>query len=105
VRTAPRLQYHLPVDAPLLLYVGRLNIQKNLHTLLRLFALVRTVLPTAHLCLVGEEADIVLAEFQVRNTGYVEWLQHQATDFGLSDHLPLFGAPFGEDLAGLDPRA
>src|SRR5262249_15136393 len=101
VRTAPRLQYHLPVDAPLLLYVGRLNIQKNLHTLLRLFALVRTVLPTAHLCLVGEEDDIVLGEFQVRNTGYVAWLQQLATDFGLSDHLTFVGAQCGEDLARL----
>src|SRR5262249_23396452 len=101
VRTATRLQYHLPVDAPLLLYVGRLNIQKNLHTLLRLFALVRTVLPTAHLCLVGEEDDIVLGEFQVRNTGYVAWLQQLATDFGLSDHLTFVGAQFGEDLARL----
>src|SRR3954447_11395288 len=53
--TATRIQHDLPTDVPLLLYVGRLNIQKNLHTLLRLFAAVRTVLPTAHLCIVGEE--------------------------------------------------
>jgi glycosyltransferase involved in cell wall biosynthesis len=101
VRRATRLQHHLPLDAPLLLYVGRLNIQKNLHTLLRLFAAVRTVLPTAHLCLVGEEDDIVLGEFQVRNTGYVAWLHQLASDFGLTDHLTFVGAQFGEDLARL----
>jgi len=76
--TATRLQHRLPVDAPLLLYVGRLNIQKNLHTLLRLFAAVHSPLPTAHLCLVGEEDDVVLGEFQVRNTGYVTWLRQLA---------------------------
>jgi glycosyltransferase involved in cell wall biosynthesis len=101
VRTATRLQHHLPLEAPLLLYVGRLNIQKNLHTLLRLFAAVRTVLPAAHLCLVGEEDDIVLGEFQVRNTGYVVWLHQLASELGLTDHLTLVGGQFGEDLARL----
>jgi glycosyltransferase involved in cell wall biosynthesis len=101
VCTATRRQHHLPVDAPLLLYVGRLNIQKNLHTLLHLFAAVRTILPTAHLCLVGEEDDIVLGEFQVRNTGYVAWLRQLATDLALTDHLTFAGAQFGEDLARL----
>src|SRR5258708_5357882 len=32
-RVATRLRYQLAADAPLLLYVGRLNVQKNLHTL------------------------------------------------------------------------
>jgi glycosyltransferase involved in cell wall biosynthesis len=99
--TATRIQHHLPVDAPLLLYVGRLNIQKNLHTLLRLFATVRTVLPTAHLCLVGEEDDIVLGEFQVRNTGYVAWLRQLAADLALTTHLTFAGVQLGEDLARL----
>ncbi|MFL5800459.1 MAG: glycosyltransferase family 4 protein, partial [Roseiflexaceae bacterium] len=99
--TSTRIQHHLPVDVPLLLYVGRLNIQKNLHTLLYLFAAVRTVLPTAHLCLVGEEDDIVLGEFQVRNTGYVAWLCRLAADLGLTAHLTFAGVQLGEDLARL----
>jgi glycosyltransferase involved in cell wall biosynthesis len=99
--TATRIQHHLPVDAPLLLYVGRLNIQKNLHSLLRLFAAVRTVLPTAHLCLVGEEDNIVLGEFQVRNSGYVAWLRQFATDLGVNAHLTFAGVQRGEDLARL----
>jgi glycosyltransferase involved in cell wall biosynthesis len=99
--TATRLQHRMPLDAPLLLYVGRLNIQKNLHTLLRLFAAVRTVLPTAHLCLVGEEDDVVLGEFQVRNTGYVAWLRQLASELGVAEHLTFVGAQFGEELARL----
>src|SRR5262249_24567176 len=101
VCAAPRRQHHLPVDAPLLLYVGRLNIQKNLHTLLHLFAAVRTVLPTAHLCLVGEEDDVVLGEFQVRNSGYVAWLRQLAADLGLTAHLTFVGLQLGDDLARL----
>jgi hypothetical protein len=95
------MQHQLPVAAPLLLYVGRLNIQKNLHSLLRLFAAVRTVLPTAHLCLVGEEDDVVLGEFQVHNTGYVAWLRQLAADLGLTAHLTFAGVQVGEDLARL----
>ncbi len=98
---ATRIQHHLPVDAPLLLYVGRLNIQKNVHTLLRLFAAVRTVLPKAHMCLVGEEDEIVLGEFQVRNTGYVIWLRQLAANLGLTEHVTFVGTQFGQDLARL----
>jgi glycosyltransferase involved in cell wall biosynthesis len=100
-RTATRIQHRIPVDAPLLLYVGRLNIQKNLHSLLRLFATVRTVLPMAHLCLVGEEDDIVLGEFQVRNTGYVAWLRQLAAELALTEHLTFAGMQLGENLARL----
>jgi hypothetical protein len=99
--TMTRFQHHLPVDVPLLLYVGRLNIQKNLHSLLRLFAAVRTVLPTAHLCLVGEEDEIVLGEFQVRNTGYLTWLRQLAANLGLTEHVTFVGLQLGEDLARL----
>jgi glycosyltransferase involved in cell wall biosynthesis len=99
--TMTRIQHHLPVDVPLLLYVGRLNIQKNLHSLLRLFAAVRAVLPTAHLCLVGEEDEIVLGEFQVRNTGYGAWLRQLAADLGLADHLTFASVQLGENLARL----
>lgn len=101
VCTATRIRHRLPVDVPLLLYVGRLNIQKNLHSLLRLFAAVRAVLPTAHLCLVGEEDDIVLGEFQAHNTGYVAWLQQLAADLGLTAHLTFAGMQLGEELARL----
>jgi glycosyltransferase involved in cell wall biosynthesis len=101
-RAATRARHGLPPDAPLLLYVGRLNIQKNLHALLRLFAAVRERAPDAHLCLVGEEDDIALGEFGARNTGYVAWLRALATELGVADGVTFVaGLLFGEDLARL----
>lgn len=98
-RAATRARHGLPAAVPLLLAVGRLNIQKNLHTLLRLLAAVRRDVPDAHLCLVGEEDDIALAEFGVRNTGYVAWLRAHAVELGVADAVTILAPQFGEDLA------
>jgi glycosyltransferase involved in cell wall biosynthesis len=98
-RQATRAHHHLPSQAPLLLYVGRLNIQKNLHTLLYLLAAIREHVPDVCLCLVGEEDNIGLGEFAVRNTGYVAWLQQQAANLGMADGVRFLGSLFGENLA------
>src|SRR5262249_45432751 len=98
-RRTTRRELGISATAPLLLYVGRLNVQKNLHTLLRLLAEVRRTFPEARLCLVGEEDDIVLGEFGVRNTGYVEWLHHLAAELGVADGVTFVEPRFGEDLA------
>ncbi len=100
-RPAARRAHGLPLTGPLLLYVGRLNIQKNLHGLLRLLAAVRRNVPDAHLCLVGEEDDIVLGEFGVRNTNYVQWLRGLAADLGVADAVTILAPLFGEELARL----
>lgn len=100
-RAATRARHGLPATAPLLLAVGRLNIQKNLHTLLRLLAAVRRDVPDTHLCLVGEEDDITLAEFGVRNTGYVAWLRAHAAALGVAGAVTILAPQFGEDLARL----
>jgi len=94
-----RQRYRLPAQAPLLLYVGRLNIQKNLHSVLRLLAVVRQEVPDTHLCLVGETDDIGLGEFGARNTGYVAWLQTLAHELGVADAVTFHDPLFGEDLA------
>jgi glycosyltransferase involved in cell wall biosynthesis len=100
-RAATRARYGLPPAAPLLLYVGRLNIQKNLHGTLRLFAAVRRAVPDAHLCFAGEEDDIRLAEFGVANTGYVAWLRQLAAELGVADALTFTGPVYGAELAAL----
>lgn len=98
-RDVIRTQYHLPVQAPVLLYVGRLNIQKNVHSLLYLLAAVRKQLPDVQLCLVGEEDTIQLGEFGVRNTGYIAWLRSLVAELDLTDSVRFMGSLFGEDLA------
>ncbi|MBO0792049.1 MAG: glycosyltransferase family 4 protein [Ktedonobacteraceae bacterium] len=94
-----RARYQLPAQTPLLLYVGRLNIQKNLHTLLRFFATVREQVPDALLCLVGEEDNIGLHEFGVLNTGYVAWLRQLAAELGIDEQVRFLGPLFGAELA------
>ncbi|MCW5850129.1 MAG: glycosyltransferase [Anaerolineae bacterium] len=86
-RKTTRTRHDLPSDAPLILYVGRLNIQKNLHTLLQLLTTVRREVPEAHLCLVGEDDDIKQGEFGVHNTGYVAWLGSLAEELGVAEHV------------------
>lgn len=100
-RAAIRARHGLPVGAPLLLYVGRLNVQKNLHSLLRLLAAVRREAPDARLCLVGEGDDVALGEFGVRNTGYAGYLRSLAAELGVADGVAFLGPLFGEDLAEL----
>ncbi|HZR39742.1 MAG TPA: glycosyltransferase family 4 protein [Ktedonobacteraceae bacterium] len=96
---AIRIQHQFPLHAPILLFVGRLNIQKNLHALLYLLTAVREQVPDVQLCLVGEEDNIMLGEFGVRNTGYVAWLQALSAELGVADCVRFMGPLFGEDLA------
>ncbi|CAA9306402.1 MAG: hypothetical protein AVDCRST_MAG77-6089 [uncultured Chloroflexi bacterium] len=100
-RLEARRRHGLPASAPLLLAVGRLNVQKNLHTLLLLLAAVRERVPDARLCVVGEEDDIGLHEFGVLNTGYAAWLRTRAADLGVGEAVTFAGPQFGEDLARL----
>jgi len=98
-RIAIRNKYRIPNNSPLLLYVGRVNIQKNIHTLLKVLNSVSEEIPDVHLCIVGEEDDIVLGEFKVRNTNYKEWLLQKAEELGLTERIRYVGPLFGEELA------
>lgn len=96
-----RIRHGVAPGVPLLLSVGRLNVQKNLHALLFLLTAVRRAVRDTHLCFVGEEDDIVLGEFGVRNTGYVAWLRGVAAEMGMEEAISFVGASFGEELAQL----
>ncbi|WP_199616398.1 glycosyltransferase family 4 protein [Paenibacillus alkalitolerans] len=98
-REETRKKYSVPSDALILLYVGRLNIQKNIHTLLYMFKAVNDQISNSYLCIVGEEDDISLGEFRVRNTGYLEWLCSIANNLGITEKVKFVGPLFGEDLA------
>ena len=94
-----RKRFSIPSDAHILLYVGRLNIQKNIHSLLYMFNEVRARVPNSYLCIVGEEDDISLGEFRVRNTGYLKWLHSITKNLGITEKVKFVGSLFGEDLA------
>lgn len=96
-----RDRFGIPVDRPLLLYVGRYNIQKNLHGLLDLLAEVRNAHPDVQLACVGEPDETWLAEFRVASTGYLDLLRDRAGALGIADAIHFVGPAFGDDLAAL----
>ena len=52
--TIVRDRYGISHDDPVILYVGRIHPQKNIHTLLQVFKIVKKELPNAKLILVGK---------------------------------------------------
>ncbi|MFY9622115.1 MAG: glycosyltransferase family 4 protein [Pyrinomonadaceae bacterium] len=52
-------------DDKILLYVGRISIEKNLHTLLRIFSIVQEIVPNVHLVIAGRPMDNPFMEFGV----------------------------------------
>lgn len=100
-REETRKKHAIPADCSLLLYVGRLNVQKNVHSLLRMFAKVLEYKNDAYLCIVGEEDDIAFGEFHVRNTGYLDWLHTVSNDLRISEKVKFVGPLFGDDLANM----
>lgn len=48
-----------------LLYAGRITAEKNLHTVLRIFAALQEMVPDLHLVVVGQEAETPFMEFGV----------------------------------------
>lgn len=53
----PRHELGIPEDAIVLIYVGRLSSEKNLHVLLDQFAIAQDIVPELHLVLVGKGAQ------------------------------------------------
>lgn len=96
-----RGRFGIPADRPLLLYVGRYNIQKNLHGLLDLVADVRNAHPDVRLACVGEPDETWLAEFRVASTGYLDLLRQRAEALGIANAIHFVGPAFGDDLAAL----
>lgn len=56
------------VHEKILFYAGRLTLEKNLHTLLRIFSVVVKVVPEARLLLAGDVEDLPFSEFGVSAT-------------------------------------
>jgi 1,2-diacylglycerol 3-alpha-glucosyltransferase len=73
-----RKQFNLPMNAPLLLYVGRVAYEKNIDFLLRMFAKVRRQRPDALFVIAGEGPAR-------------ESLTRQARELGLSDAVRFIG--------------
>jgi glycosyltransferase involved in cell wall biosynthesis len=88
-------------DADLIVYPGRINVQKNIHGLLRAFAMLRQSRPMAHLVLAGPDDNVALREFGVLNTGYRAYLDRLACQLGVSDYVSRVGELRRAELAKL----
>jgi glycosyltransferase involved in cell wall biosynthesis len=84
-RTSARTALGLPARAPLLVYVGRLDREKNLGLLLEALAGIRSRLPEARLLLVG------------RGTQETR-LRAQAARLGVLDHVQFVGGVAPDDV-------
>lgn len=91
----------IPPEGPLLLYAGRINVQKNLHTLLMLFRKVVDGEPKCTLCIAGQEDETSLPEFGVDNRGYKKSLEDLIARYGLQGRVVMPGNLEEEVLAAL----
>ena len=64
-RKAVKASYGLKPEDKVLLYSGRLTIEKNVHTLVRIFSAVHRLMPDVHLILAGQSLDVPFKEFGV----------------------------------------
>ncbi len=81
-------KYHIPKDQPIVSYVGRLDSEKHLPVLVRAFVRVQSVMPHAHLVIVGDGADRLV-------------LKSLAHEFGISQNVTLTGRVSDEELEQL----
>lgn len=78
-------KFHLPNDAPIVTYIGRLDAEKHISVLVRAFVRVNAQHPEAHLLIVGDGTDAPRLKALVK-------------EFGLQQHVTFTGKVSDEDL-------
>lgn len=64
-RQAVKTEMGFAPDAKILLYVGRIAIEKNLQTVLKIFSVVHDLIPDVHLVVVGKTFELPFMEFGI----------------------------------------
>ena len=102
LRQATRSRLEIGADEKVLLYSGRLSLEKNVHTLLKTFRVVLNAIPAARLVIAGEEAERPFTEFGTYSLGTVRTLQRLADHLSLDRGRVLYvGQCTGDDLRAL----
>ncbi|HJM04228.1 MAG TPA: glycosyltransferase [Candidatus Saccharimonadaceae bacterium] len=78
-------KFHLPIDVPIVTYIGRLDAEKHISVLVRAFVRVNAQHPEAHLLIVGDGTDAPRLKSLVK-------------EFGLQQHVTFTGKVSDEDL-------
>jgi glycosyltransferase involved in cell wall biosynthesis len=89
-RRAARRRLGMGDDTPLVLYAGRLTIEKNVHTLLRTFSVVVRAMPDARLIIAGEELNQPFPEFGTFSPDVTRALHRMMRHLGLDNRQVSF---------------
>jgi len=65
-------KFNIPKNVPVVSYIGRLDTEKHMPTLLKAFAMVKQAVPNAHLLIVGDGNDRPLLESMAKELGFKE---------------------------------
>lgn len=71
-------EFELPIDQPIVTYIGRLDAEKHLSVLIDAFRIVKDAVPEAHLLVVGDGTDAAR-------------LRQQVNEYGLQDYITFTG--------------
>ncbi len=86
-----RLSIGVPLDAPFLLYVGRIHPEKNLHALFWMLQEIVKEYPRSTLCIVGPIENDRFPHFDVPVDGYYGYLRKEIKRRKLGGHVLLLG--------------
>jgi glycosyltransferase involved in cell wall biosynthesis len=100
-RRAVREGLGIGVDDPMLLYVGRITLEKNLHTVLKAFRVVLDAVPTARLVIAGGEVRISFPELGTYPLAIKRTLERLIAHFELGDRVHFVGHRSPTELRGL----
>jgi glycosyltransferase involved in cell wall biosynthesis len=93
LRVATRASLGIGPDEHVLVYAGRLSLEKNVHTLLKTFRVVLNAMPEARLLIAGEEANRPFGEFGTFCLGMARMLRRFCAELGLDDGRVVFLGP------------
>ena len=97
-----RLCIGVPIDAPLLLYVGRINLQKNVHTIFSILEKVVEQEREPMLCIAGPLQSAPFFHFEIpTQEGYYDYLRDEIVKRSLAEHTVIVGNQYGKSLVGL----
>jgi glycosyltransferase involved in cell wall biosynthesis len=101
-RLALKAKLGFGAEDKILLYSGRLTLEKNVHTLLRVFSVLRTLVPESRLVIVGAEYNDPFPEFGIFTVGIARTLERTAARLGIpEDRVSFLGRRSLDDLVGL----
>jgi glycosyltransferase involved in cell wall biosynthesis len=102
MRAATRARFGIGEDDKVLLYSGRISLEKNIHTVLKTFKVVLNAVPDARLVIAGGELNLPFREFGILSIGIKRTLGRLCRQLGLDDGRVSFtGRLAPDDLRAL----